>query len=518
MPITLSSWSSDKCLTTSIRRLVAININYALRKLKHFADHLPLDARQGERSNDFFRYAFDICRRKVSVWIRNAENIQIQTLSRGQFCDLIWPTTSVEKYRWSPSVLAAHPGFKYSKRDSLFMNQMNSNKPQIGVVARYFPPSVGGVQTLIKQTADLFEERGFELKFFTDEQGESELDYKYTVIRYQRYMKIVDNPLLIYALYNFLRDCDIVHIHSASGQLSTITEIVAKLSETPIVLSAHGNGIVDHPEYNIMNKFFHNSTRKITLNLADEFISTCPHFTKIAIRYINKDIISEIPEGVDADFFTPGNTNKNIFNHLGKINEESNIILSVNMIKPVKGMQYMIQALPAILDSHPNTHYVVIGDGSYKSKLEIMADDLGISKYVHFPGSTMDKERIRSYLRAADVVVVPSSGESTSISALEALSTECPLVASPVGGLKELIGNNERGRIAEIFPPGSYQRSPDSTLPETKIDKLSNEISWVLSNPKEAKELGKEGRRYVVKNHSWPVIVDQISEIYRRII
>jgi len=392
----------------------------------------------------------------------------------------------------------------------------SSNQPQIGIVARYFPPTIGGVQSHITQTSNILSDRGYELKFFTCEQGEAKIDTEYTVIRHQQYNKIIDIPLLTKALYDFVTDCDIVHVHSVSGLLSTLTGIVASLLRTPVVLTAHGTGIVDHPEYKITGRFWHGSTRRVSLSYSNALISTCPHFTKIALRYIDRNKILDIPGGVDAQFFTPGEADNNVFG-INAVEPESNVILSVNMIKPVKGMQYVIQALPEILNSHPNTQYIIIGDGSYKSKLEKMADEYNVRNSVHFPGATKDNERIRDYFRAADVAVVPSSGESTSISALEALATECPLVASPVGGLKDLVGDNERGKIAEIFPPGSYQRAAPPTLSDEKIAALGNELSWALSTPEEAKKLGKLGREHVLENYSWPVIVDQIEEVYQNL-
>lgn len=400
----------------------------------------------------------------------------------------------------------------------IILLRMGRNRPQIGIVARYFPPTIGGVQTYITQTSNMLEKRDYMLKFFTCQTGKAEIDDQYDVVRNKKRNKLIDIPLLTRAIFNFVSDCDIVHVHSVSGQLSTLAEIISNASKTPVVLTAHGTGIVDHPEYRITNRFWHKMTRWATLKYSDEFISTCPHFTDVALRHIDRNVISEIPGGVDAQFFTPGEADKDALTNLIGIKPNANVILSVNMIKPVKGMQYVIQALPSILSSHPDTHYVVIGDGDYKSKLEEIADDLDVQANVHFPGATMDKKRIRSYFREADVAVVPSSGESTSISALEALATECPLVASPVGGLKKLIGENERGRIAEIFSPGSYQRSAPSTLPDEKISALAEELLWVLSNQDEAKQLAKRGRKHVVENYSWPVIVDQIEDIYQKLL
>jgi glycosyltransferase involved in cell wall biosynthesis len=314
------------------------------------------------------------------------------------------------------------------------------------------------------------------------------------------------------------KSCDIVHLHGASRLFSTETELISRISGTPVVLTLHGGGTIDLPEYEFSTRMWHNVTRRATMQLADRIVSPCDLFTDIANRYVSKSKIRNIPVDVNTEFFEPGKRTSESLPVLENLNANANIIVSVNMIKPLKGMQYVIQSLSQILEEHQNSHYLIVGDGEYQSTLESIAQQQRVEDNVHFVGATSDMHRIRDYLRAADMAAIPSSGEACPIAALEALATGCPVVASPVGGLGEIIGDNERGRTAEIFPTGSYSRTAPDTLPDEKLENLADEISWVLSHPEKASSLAQAGRKFVVENYDTSVIVQQLEDVYAELI
>ena len=70
-----------------------------MNTFRSYARHYPLDTRQREWCNEFFRYVFHVRGRKVAVWIGDIEHIQIQILFRGKFDDSILWITPVGKYR-----------------------------------------------------------------------------------------------------------------------------------------------------------------------------------------------------------------------------------------------------------------------------------------------------------------------------------------------------------------------------------------------------------------------------------
>lgn len=394
---------------------------------------------------------------------------------------------------------------------------------QVGMVSCYFPPSIGGVQTHITEVSTILSDRGYEVTGFTTETKPSDLDDILDIVRVSspittRRTIPIPRPQESIKVARLARrlsqDCDIVHIHSAKRLFALAGALAARLSSTPVVLSLHGGGIVDQPELAVHRRLTHTGNRRLLLYLADVIISTCPHFTDVATRYVSESKIREIPNGIDTDVFTPNDADREDLNGLSELNPDANVLLSVNMIKRVKGLQYVVQALPEVLEEYPATHYVIVGDGAWRERLEDIAVDLGVSEHLHFPGAVYDKTVVREYFRAADVALTPSSGESTSISTLEAMATECPVVATPVGGLADLLGKNERGRVAPLFPPGSYTRNGPVRLPREKVSLLAEEILWVLSNPREADAMAAAGRRYVLENYAWPVIVDQLEEVY----
>jgi glycosyltransferase involved in cell wall biosynthesis len=402
-----------------------------------------------------------------------------------------------------------------------------SKSLRIGMVSCYFPPSIGGVQTHIAEISASLKRRGYEVKGLTTVPETSLIDdsMEITRIAAPRTLKRtvpVPRPLRMIevarAARRLSRTCDLVHVHSSKRMFTVIVELVAQLSSVPVVLTVHGGGIVDLPDLSTHRRISHKVNRRLLLRLADIVVSTCPYFTDVATRYIPRSKIRSIPNGIDTDFFTPGLADKGDLDVLDSLSPDANVLLSVNMIKRVKGMQYVVQALPEVLETYPETHYVIVGDGSWKTVLEDFAEERGVRDHLHFAGAIFDEEIVREYLRAADMALIPSSGEATSISTLEAMATECPVVATPVGGIDDLLGDNERGRVAELFPPGSYMRKGPKTLPPEKIHLLANQIEWVLDNPGKADQMAQAGRTYVLENYAWPAIVDQLEDVYAELV
>ncbi|RJS75174.1 glycosyltransferase family 1 protein [Methanophagales archaeon] len=109
-------------------------------------------------------------------------------------------------------------------------------------------------------------------------------------------------------------------------------------------------------------------------------------------------------------------------------------------------MNVLIGALPIILSRYSkgkkDVKLVIVGEGPMRKQLEKDANYLDISKNVVFTGY-LDDYAVRSLLKAADVVVVPSLYEPFGIVALEAMAAKTPVVVSDIGGLSELISDGE---------------------------------------------------------------------------
>jgi Glycosyl transferases group 1 len=127
--------------------------------------------------------------------------------------------------------------------------------------------------------------------------------------------------------------------------------------------------------------------------------------------------IDVIPHGIpDMPFIDP-NFNKDQFGVEGKT-----VLLTFGLLSPNKGIEHVIEALPAILEQHPNVVYIILGathpnviarEGeSYRLKLERLAEDRGVAPHVIFYNRFVTLEELKEFIGAADIYITPYLNES----------------------------------------------------------------------------------------------------------
>ncbi|HKP00867.1 MAG TPA: glycosyltransferase [Nitrospiraceae bacterium] len=136
-----------------------------------------------------------------------------------------------------------------------------------------------------------------------------------------------------------------------------------------------------------------------------------------------------------------------LINTLG-ISDTSMIVGMVANLRPVKGHRHLIEAASRILQAHPDVHFVLIGEGDLRTALERQVKELGIDGHVHFMGH---REDARLLTAGFDMAVLASFHEGMPNTVLEAMAAGVPVVATAVGGVKELIVDQETGFLV---PPG----------------------------------------------------------------
>jgi glycosyltransferase involved in cell wall biosynthesis len=104
-----------------------------------------------------------------------------------------------------------------------------------------------------------------------------------------------------------------------------------------------------------------------------------------------------------------------------------------------KGHVAVLRALPRILYQVPDLHYVVIGDGNFRTQLEDLARSLGVAHRTHFVGSVSDAE-VAAYLDSSEAFVMPSRIEGFGLVFLEALAHGLPVIAGTHDAAREVLG------------------------------------------------------------------------------
>jgi len=181
------------------------------------------------------------------------------------------------------------------------------------------------------------------------------------------------------------------------------------------------------------------------------------------------------------------------------------LLLLVGRIDPQKGQLHAIRALASLEAKFEYAHLVLIGgvtDVPYYEQLQREARERGMGGRVQIvPGYPRGDRRLWQAYAAADIVLVPSRHEPFGIVALEAWSMGKPVVASAVGGLKELVRPGVDGLLAQ---------------PEDSDD-LASQIKVLLENPEAAHAMGEAGRRTAVTEYSWNAITTRLIELYTEV-
>lgn len=120
---------------------------------------------------------------------------------------------------------------------------------------------------------------------------------------------------------------------------------------------------------------------------------------------------------------------------------EQPVIGVVSRMEGIKGMDLVIPAFAEVLKRCPHARLLVVGDGSLLPQMKKQAEELGVADKVEWPGRQA-QESLVNYYDCINVFWMPSRSEGFGLSALEAMARGCPVVASRVGGLPELVTDN----------------------------------------------------------------------------
>jgi len=153
-------------------------------------------------------------------------------------------------------------------------------------------------------------------------------------------------------------------------------------------------------------------------------------------------------------------------------------LLFVGRLRLRKGLEVLLEAL-AVAGSEPSPpRLMVVGDGEHRQRLESVCRRLGLTKRVEFVGRC-DGAEVHRLLSRARALVVPSIYEGMPLVILEAMSCSCPVVASAVSGIPEVVIDGETGWL----------------VPAEDVDSLARAVGAVWSDPEEARRRGRAGAR-----------------------
>lgn len=365
------------------------------------------------------------------------------------------------------------------------------------MVTPSFYPIKGGAETIIHEMSVKLNEAGIQtdiLTFNMDRKWEPYWHYRTEVKDGVRIYKIPALNWLPVAhsdrvtqgvnlipgyFMHILRKYDIIHFHGGDMTLPLFAYTLKK----PKIFQSHGFLL------NFYKRYF--LSRFILKNIAHLYIAITEQMWKEFIELgINKDKVIYLPNSVDVEKFFPAGQ------------KNSNLVLFAGRITYSKGVHVLLRSLRLLRN---RVHLVLIGpsdwDSRYFNYIRRQIDEENERGYhkIEYVGEQEQRDMVKWYQRSS-IFVLPSLKEALPMTILESLACGTPVIATAVGGITEIIGNNENGIIV---PPNDEK-------------KLAEAIDYLLQNEDLRIRLGQSGRRKVVENYSYTTAIEKLSRIYQR--
>jgi glycosyltransferase involved in cell wall biosynthesis len=213
--------------------------------------------------------------------------------------------------------------------------------------------------------------------------------------------------------------------------------------------------------------------------------------------YLRYKDMRYIPNGIDvAAFNAPKNKR---FTKKLSISPSTVVLLTVSSLTIEKGHYYLLNALADNALKCLDWVLLIVGDGPEKSRLEQLANELGISDKVLFLGR---RENIPEILSSSDVFVMPSLREGLPMALLEAMAAGLPCIASNVGEIPSII---------------THVR-PDLLVSPKDVAGLTNKISWLLGDASSREELGRKSKKVVAERFSASAMMENYFKLYQELV
>lgn len=303
---------------------------------------------------------------------------------------------------------------------------------------------------------------------------------------------------------------DILHAHSPA--LNGVAALrVARRLGIPLVYEIRAfweDAAVDHGTSQ-ENGLRYKATRALetyVLRRANAITTICTGLRNdIVARGISKENVTVIPNAVDLEHFTVGGVPDQALAEKLGLNRKC-VLGFIGSFYAYEGLPLLLQALPEILRIVPDVRILLVGGGVQENHLKRLATDLGIADKVIFTGR-VPHDQVQRYYDLVDIFVYPRLSMRltelvTPLKPLEAMAQGCLVIASDVGGHKELIKHGETGYL--------FRAGDANALADTVLDMLKQRANWPV--------LHAAARRFVETERNWPISVARYRAIYEQLV
>jgi glycosyltransferase involved in cell wall biosynthesis len=289
---------------------------------------------------------------------------------------------------------------------------------------------------------------------------------------------------------------DIVHTHTSKAGF--VGRVAARLAGVPIVFHTFHGHVLKGYFGPVKSRLFVEIER-FCAKLSDRILTLSTHLREelVDLRVTSRDHVTVVPLGLELGRFANQERHSgNLRKELG-IAAEDRLIGAVGRLVKIKNIELFLKAAAEVHLNDHRIHFVLIGDGEERRSLESCAQSLGLDHVVHFTGWRRDLPQIYAGL---DAVVISSDNEGTPVSLIEAMASGCPVVATRVGGVPDLLQN---GDLGQLVPP----RDPAA---------LAQAIAKVIRNGREISVMAQRAKENMLERYALKRLIKDIDQLYQQ--
>ena len=307
------------------------------------------------------------------------------------------------------------------------------------------------------------------------------------------FLKVLTLTYLLSGIWSVWKICrekrvDILHVHWPFPH-GLMALLPAWLARVKIISSCHGAEIALATRNRWSTALLASCLRR-----SDAVTANSSHTANL-IRKISARDAQVIPYGATVRIDQESCSSSN----------EIPLLLFAGRLIQRKGVNYLLNAMPLILGER-QARLVITGDGHCRAEWEALSRELGVADRVEFAGF-VSNERLSELFRSCAIYVHPAihddrgDTEGLGVVLIEALRNRKPVVASRVGGIVDVIKDEETGLL----------------VPEKDPAAIANAILRLLDDSTLARRLGEQGHVYAARFFDWDRITDQLEAVYRRL-
>ena len=355
------------------------------------------------------------------------------------------------------------------------------------VTVGIFPPDIGGPATFVPKIANYFQnELNYEIEILTLSDSKNlDIKDKFFVKRIDRNLPIIYRWLkTILTIYKLGKNKDLIFVNGL-GTETTIAniflkkKIIRKIVGDPVWERAYNKGKISENFDEFQSKKYgvsislQKKVRNYSIKNSDVVITPSQHLKNFILNLGFYNKIETINNGItipeeSAQIFT---------------NDQTNITI-VSRLVTHKNIEKIIAAISDLNNSLIKLN--IIGDGPELNQLQSIALKSDYKENIIFHGK-LQRDDINNIFLNSDIYVQASNYEGLPHSLLEAMSYGIPVLCTPVGECKKLLGNEDRGYELE--------------LPVSK-DNIKSKINEIMSEKNTASKKGEDGKNFVTETYS----------------